>query len=235
MRRRPRKGHDPLTPTLADPYFPPPHHTTPHHTARCAVQDMEAQSAERMKYVEQMLGGAQGRSMRANRLLYSSALAPLDLRLDGVVEAPMRPFIADRHAHVRPLSLPSAPRVSACHCVCGVRQCARCLLTSFSLPNPTPPPPQCVLPSQRTKQQAQGRHVRGHNPVDGVRPKYREFGLHAQVRPIYCRPLSVSLARPLSVSLGVGPARAGVWARLKNPSCPPSASRPCLFSPTLSS
>jgi len=146
---------------------------------------MEAQSAERMKYVEQMLGGAQGRSMRANRLLYSSALAPLDLRLDGVVEAPMRPFIADRHAHVRPLSLPSAPRVSACHCVGGV--CVRvCALFAdlFLTPQPHPPPPQCVWPLQRTKQQAQGRHVRGHNPVDGVRPKYREFGLHAQVRPI---------------------------------------------------
>jgi len=83
---------------------------------------MEAQSAERMKYVEQMLGGAQGRSMRANRLLYSSALAPLDLRLDGVVEAPMRPFIADRHAHVRPRSPPSAPRVG-CVTVCGVCVC----------------------------------------------------------------------------------------------------------------
>ena len=33
-------------------------------------------------------------------------------------------------------------------------------------------------------------------------------GLHAQVRPIYCRPPSVSLARPLSVSLTVRPTRA---------------------------
>ena len=63
---------------------------------------MDSQAAERMKYVEHMLGGAQGRSMRANRLLFSSALAPLDLRIDGVAEAPMRPFLADRNGQVGP-------------------------------------------------------------------------------------------------------------------------------------
>ena len=34
--------------------------------------------------------------------------------------------------------------------------------------------------AKRSKQQAQGLLVRGFNPVDGVRPKYREFGMLAQ-------------------------------------------------------
>ena len=34
--------------------------------------------------------------------------------------------------------------------------------------------------ANRSKQQAKGLLVRGFNPVDGVRPKYREFGMLAQ-------------------------------------------------------
>ena len=34
--------------------------------------------------------------------------------------------------------------------------------------------------AKRSKQQAKGLFVRGFNPVDGVRPKYREFGMLAQ-------------------------------------------------------
>ena len=60
------------------------------------LKDLEAQAELRTKYVDQMFTGPQGRSLKANRIMYSSALAPLDLRLNGVCEAPMRPFLADQ-------------------------------------------------------------------------------------------------------------------------------------------
>ena len=50
-----------------------------------------------MKCVDQIFAGNMGRTLRANRLLYSTSLAPIEGRLNSIIEAPLRPFIADKN------------------------------------------------------------------------------------------------------------------------------------------